>query len=193
MKFRQRLREERRRLFGAKPTKAQIILACQQLLENIGEYHRGFTEEDLEKRSAEELLDVAEDLVHEMAHHVALTGNVEFESERALSISRAIEALLPAQRAGNEIDAIAIEADALWWLYIPLTRKGLSRILPSNFDLDLAPRSIVRLVQALREAAEPTELAKGLAFVIYEEIELQKREARQWEPASNLQTNSSSI
>lgn len=173
----QALREERKKLFGAKPSKTQIILACQGLLSDIGEYKRSFKEEELQQVEDADLLDTVEDLLHEMAHHVALTGNVEFGSTRSSSVSRAIEDLLPAQRAGNEIDALAIEMNALWWLHIPLSKKKIFKILPSDFDLDISRSSIMRMVQSLREVYPITELGRGLAWVVYEEIEIQKREA----------------
>jgi hypothetical protein len=69
--------------------------------------------------SNRDLLDMFEESLHELAHHVCLIGDVDL-GRRTRSIRDEITDLTPAASDGNELDALALEFTTAWWLGHPL-------------------------------------------------------------------------
>lgn len=100
----------RSRLLGDLLTGEDIWFASSRLLIQIGEV-------PLDDSGT------VEDYLHELAHHLCLGGVFR---RRKFSIASEIEGMGPATADGNELDSLATELEAAWWLDYPLDQKYLA-------------------------------------------------------------------
>jgi hypothetical protein len=172
-----RAREARSEWFGDAPSTLHVLLASAKLLADIGEIIP--VSFDPPSFRANDLKNGLEEVLHELAHHVALCGEVDFTRKWARSsITRRIADMTPATRAGNEMDTLAIQLEAMWWLYHPYSQTTAAReaLAADNFDIHISRRALNNALTHLRADMDINCLGAGLALVIYEEIERQKRE-----------------
>lgn len=117
------------------------------------------------------------DQLHELSHHVTLTstvrpGLVRFEL-RDVAITDAIDELGLAAQDGNEIDALAVELEASWWLRHPLFVKDL---VVADF-LVISKAAALRAVSLVRNRVWDRQ-AFHLAVAIYTEPPLARRKRK---------------
>jgi len=172
----------RKEWFGDAPEQIEVLCAGLKLLEDLGE-SIPFHGMDASNFRANEIKNGIEEVLHELAHHVSLESSagreVKFEERRA-SIAMAISDLTPGMQHGNELDAIAISLEAMWWLHCPHKQMQLAAGAREGgaWFVGIGARSINNIVTDLRGAADNAELGAWLALAIYEEIERQRREGR---------------
>jgi hypothetical protein len=151
-----------------------VVRACASLLTNIGVSASWRTEPSSFRNNDPRI--GLEELVHEMAHHVALLGRVDFVTAVSESICARISYLTAATRAGNEIDTLVIQLEAMWWLYYPHNQMQAAReALVNNFDIPMSARRLNTILSNLRSDPELSMLGAELALVIYEEMAKQER------------------
>lgn len=155
-------RDLRARFFRPKYSVKTLNRRMRFLLDQLGE--SGPTDDpDTQYVSEGKHKALFEEHMHELAHHVALTNDFKFGPRRE-SIGMEIGAMPPITADGNELDTLAIELTAAWWLWHPLKERELVELAHKgslNFYSAAAAR---RIVVAARRTK--TIFSRGLALAI---------------------------
>lgn len=167
----------RLRAFGPKHTLDDLIISCDDLLKLVGEnFHKIAVSAVAGSRL--EKLEALEELMHELAHHVVLDGQVDFVNERKRSITRSIAMLTPTVSAATELDALAVEFEAMWWIGYPVrSQRSLIKDATSRMDVRLSPTNARNIITDSTHV-QCARLGVELAWVVLEETEGRRRYGR---------------
>jgi len=105
-----------------------------------------------------------EEVLHELAHHVCLEGKTVFD-KRTRSLSAVLSDMSPVAADGNELDSIAVELHAAWWLGHPFSKKDSVKGAIENmsyFSLNAANRVVSELLTNSMIMDMGRELAKKI-------------------------------
>lgn len=163
----------RKRRMGPKLPTMTLLSRSRVLLDGLGETYQ-MDEPDTSYVSTDRKLLFLEEALHELAHHISLVPSDTFFSMyrgQGKTIGKEISNLSPMMSDGNELDALAVELNAAWWLQVPLRERMLVGVAVGNLKF-FPVRAALRTVRELRRTPACFKMGFDLACAIKNAKEL---------------------